>query len=143
MDYIIMRWDTIEEAMELIRADSDLGEQLPLAIESAVVLLRFEKIGRWESDSWDWDKPPAYDSGAKKIFEGNADRRKQNALYVRVGGDGRVCQSDTVTSEEIGREKERLRDFGRLVDTLLNDEEAPHRYDKTSSFIRAVFAQRV
>src|SRR5208282_2297843 len=49
MDYVIMRWDSIDEALKLVEADVDLGDQLPPAIESAVMLLRFEKIGRWES----------------------------------------------------------------------------------------------
>jgi hypothetical protein len=45
MDYIIMRWDTMEEAQELIRADVELGDNVPGVIESAIMLLRFEKIG--------------------------------------------------------------------------------------------------
>jgi hypothetical protein len=88
MDYVIVRWDTIDEAMELARADAELGDRLPPAIESAIMLLRFEKVGRWESRAWDWEEPPTYESGAKKIAEGKADRRKQDARYVRIGGDG-------------------------------------------------------
>jgi len=143
MDYVIMRWDSIDEALKLVEADVALGDQLPPAIESAVMLLRFEKIGRWESSIWDWDEPPTYESGSKKIAQGQADRRKQDALYIRIGGDGRVCPTVAVTSEEIYREKERLTDFRHLVDTLLEGNKASYRYDKAISFIRDMFAQHV
>ena len=49
-------------------------------------------------------------------FEGKAERRKQDALYVRIGGDGHVCLPPTITSEEIDQEKERL--SGRFDTTL-------------------------
>ncbi len=143
MDYVIMRWDTIEEAQRLIRADVELGDQLPDAIESAIMLLRFEKIGRWESRTWDWQEPPTYDGKAKQIAEGKADRRKQDALYVRIGGDGRVCPPPAITQEQIDEETERLSAFRYLVDSLLNGSEPSYRYEKAISFIRSMFAQRV
>lgn len=99
MDYVIMSWDTIEEVRELISADVALGDRLPDAVESAVMLLRFEKVGKWESHSWEWEDPPQYEREAKKIAEGGGDRRKQDALYVRIGADGRVCQPPTITQE--------------------------------------------
>jgi hypothetical protein len=143
MDYGIFRYRTIDEALELMEADSKLGDRLPAAIESAIALLRFEKIGRWESSAWEWEEPPEYESSAKKIAEGKADRRKQDALYVRIGGDGRVCVPPITTPEEIDQEKERLSDFRHLVTTLAEGEEASHRYDKAISVIRFLFSQRV
>lgn len=49
MDYIIMHWDDLEELRAAIRIDYDLGDRLPNDIGSAMELLRYEKIGRWES----------------------------------------------------------------------------------------------
>ena len=121
--------------VELARADAELGDRLPLAIESAIML--------GESRAWDWEEPPTYESGAKKIVEGQADRRKQDALYVRIGGDGRVCLPPTITPEEIAQEQERLSGFRYLVTSLLDGTEASYRYDKAISFIRSLFAQRV
>ncbi len=86
MDYIIMRWDTMEDLQKLISADAELGDKLPDAIESAIMLLRYEKIGRWESRAWAWQEPPEYDGEAKKIAEGKADRRKQDALLCADWG---------------------------------------------------------
>jgi hypothetical protein len=143
MDYIIMRWDTLEEAQALISADVDLGDRLPPSVESAVMLLRFEKVGRWQSRAWEWDDPPKYDIEAKKIAEGKADRRKQDALYVRIGADGRVCPPSSITAAQIDEEKERLTSFRYLVDSLLNGAADSYRYKKAISFIRDMFAERV
>lgn len=142
MDYIVMRWNTMEEAMELIRADVALGDQLPNAVESAISLLRYKKIARWESRAWDWENAPAYDKEAKKIADGKEDRRKQDTLYVRVGGDGRVCPPPPITREEIDQQKERLEGFHHLVETLLEGSQPSYRYEKVILFIRAMFSQQ-
>ncbi len=84
MDYVVMSWETIEQLEELVRTDADLGDCIPPAIESAISLLRFEKIGRWESRTWEWEVPPAYDTDARRVADGKNDRRKQDALYVRI-----------------------------------------------------------
>jgi hypothetical protein len=143
MDYIIMRWDNWGKAQELIRADVALGDKLPDAIESAIMLLRFEKVGRWESRGWDWKDPPQYDTATRKIAEGQTDRRKQDALYVRIGGDGRVCPSLTFTEHEIDENKERAREFRHLVESVTSGGDPSYRYEKAIMVIRAMFAQEI
>ena len=143
MDYIIMRWDTWEEWQERVQADLALGDKLPEAIESAIMLLRFEKVGRWESRAWEWKDPPQYDSDTRKIAEGFADRRKQDALYVRIGADGRVCPSPAITQQELDENKERASSFRRLVNSLTEGSKPSYRYKKSVSVIRAMFATRV
>jgi len=145
MDYIVMRWETIEELEALVSADVELGDQLPDDIESAIILLRFEKIGRWESRAWEWQSPPAYDDGAKKIAEGKADHRKQDALYVRIGGDGRVCPSPAIAPKENEEERQRAHDFRHLVEELFNGAKTSdnYRYEKAISYIRSMFAHRI
>ena len=39
-----MQWDDWEEAQRMIDADFALGDRLPVAVESAVMLLRFEGL---------------------------------------------------------------------------------------------------
>lgn len=140
MDYVAMRWETIEEAKAMVESDAELGDRLPPDIESAVLLLRFEKVGRWESSAWVWNEQPTYHTNAKRIADGKADRRKQDALYVRVGGDGRVCPSAPVTEMEVNVEKDRLRDFQSLVTSMMNMSADSSRYAKAMSFIRKMFA---
>jgi hypothetical protein len=52
MDYVIMRWDEVEEMEKLARMDSELGERLPHDVGSAMGILRYEKMGRWDSNNW-------------------------------------------------------------------------------------------
>lgn len=140
MDYIISRWETVAELEAMVQQDAELGDRLPPAVESAIILLRFEKVGRWESKAWDWLEPQIYEPEAKQIAEGKADRRKQDALYVRIGGDGRVCPPPMVTESEIYEEKERVSSFGYLMCSLMEGEEASYRLEKAMTFIRSIFA---
>ncbi|OAI30960.1 hypothetical protein A1351_22240 [Methylosinus sp. R-45379] len=143
MDYIIMHWETLEELRESVARDFELGDQLPEEIESAIMLLRFEKIGRWESRAWDWQEPPPYERGAKNVAEGKTDRRKQDALYVRIGGDGRVCLSPVFARKEVEEEKRRVHDFRYLVENLFGGGVSSDRYEKTISCIRSMFTHRI
>ncbi|TIS53786.1 MAG: hypothetical protein E5W91_29470 [Mesorhizobium sp.] len=49
MDYMIMHWDKLEEHQEILDRELELGDDhFPLEIASALDILRYEKIGRWE-----------------------------------------------------------------------------------------------
>jgi hypothetical protein len=143
MDYIIMRWDTMQEAEELINADVALGDRLPPDIESAVLLLRFEKIGRWESHAWNWNEPPSYDLFTRQVAAGKNDRRKQDALYIRIAGDGRVSPTVRVTRSDIDEAKERLSGFRYLIESLLAGNESSYRFKKALAALKSSFAEAV
>lgn len=143
IDYIVMRWDTLEELKAMVQADADIGDYVPSEIESAIALLRFEKVGRWESRAWEWEERPTYEPSARHVAEGKKDRRKQDALYVRIGADGRVIPATRVTDAEIWEERERVRDYFSLVTTLLEGKEASHRYDKAIGVIKELFTRRL
>jgi hypothetical protein len=143
MDYVNMKWDTLEEMNEMIRADVELGDSVPPAVESAISLLRFEKVGRWESRDWEWKEPPVYEATARQVAKGGQDRRKQDALYVRIGKDGRVVTPPTITSAEIYQEKDRLSDFRMLVESLVDRGSATYRYDTAIAVLKAMFAERI
>jgi hypothetical protein len=93
-------------------------------------LLRYEKIGRWEANNWVWAEDPKYDTSALRIAEGKKDRRRQDALYVRIGRDGKVCSTPQTISEDESRDEfERARRFGDFVDSVLGEQASWHRYD--------------
>ncbi|HXY98552.1 MAG TPA: AbiV family abortive infection protein [Stellaceae bacterium] len=123
MDYMIMHWETIEELRELIRIDLGLGNNLPNDVGSALEILRYEKIGRWAANNRVWTEDPAYDRAATKLAEGKRDRRKQDALYVRIGSDGQIASTPTeITEAEVAIELQRTRRYVTFADALTTTE---------------------
>ena len=141
MDYMIMHWDEIEELKVAISRDSELGDRLPNDVGSAMELLRYEKIGRWEANIWVCDGDPNYDTSALRIAEGKKDRRKQDALYVRVGRDGRACSTPhAINEEETCIELKRARRYLSFVNSLLDGKTASYRHDKAMAALKSLFA---
>ncbi|MCC6471968.1 MAG: hypothetical protein IT563_26890 [Alphaproteobacteria bacterium] len=143
MDYMIMHWDDIEQLNAAMRREYDLGGRLPHDIGSAMELLRYEKIGRWEANNWVWSEDPNYAVSALQIFKGKKDRRKQDALYVRIGRDGRVRSTPQSISEtETASELERAGRYKHFVRSVLGGETASSRYDKAIAALTALFTQQ-
>jgi hypothetical protein len=141
MDYMIMHWDNIDELEALISRDYELGDALPNDVGSAMELLRYEKIGRWESKSWVWAEDPDYDISARQIAKGKKDHHKQDALYVRIGRDGRVCSTpQTITEDETNDELARADRYRYFVNSLLGEADRCHRYEKAMAAMRQLFA---
>jgi len=131
IDYMIMHWETTEELTEFIRIDLDAGNKLPNGVGSALEILRYEKIGRWTANNWSWAEDPAYDREAWGLAEGKRDRRKQDALYVRIGSDGQVTSTPAVITEaEVASEFERTRRYIDFGEALTATEEK-YGFDKT------------
>jgi hypothetical protein len=83
MDHLTPELETTLAALARLKA-GDLDNSFPRTVADALNILRHEKIGRWESNAWVWAEDPDYDQTAKKVAEGYADRKKQDALYVRL-----------------------------------------------------------
>lgn len=125
LDYMIMHWDEIEELHAMIERDLDLNGRLPYDIASALEILCYEKISRWTKNNWVWVDEPDYDREAVAISKGKKDRRKQDALYVRIGSQGQVCSTPTViAAEEVDREFDRARRYRSCVSAAQRGEEA-------------------
>jgi AbiV family abortive infection protein len=144
MDYMIMDWETIEEAHAMIARDAELGDLLPDDVGSALEILAYEKIGRWTRNNWVWAEDPNYNAAAKKIAKGRQDRRKQDALYVRIGPDGRLVSTPhKVREEDIERELVRARSYDRFVQSVVGMIEgrmfSEWRYDKIVKALSTIF----
>ena len=123
MDCMIMHWETTEEPTELIRVDLGFGNNLPNDVGSALEILCYEKIGRWAANNRVWTEDPAYDHEAMKLAEGKRDRRKQDALYVRIGSDGQIASTPTaITQAEVAIELQRTRRYVAFAEPLTTTE---------------------
>ncbi len=141
MDYMIMHWEELEELNALIEGDIELGDSFPGDIGSAIEILRFEKIGRWEKNNWVWTEDPAYDKGILKIAEGDKDRRKQDAVYVRIGRDGSVNSTPwKITEQEMKSELERAGRYMFFVQSLLEKQTRSYRVEKTIDALKTLFS---
>jgi len=145
MDYMIMHWDSAEELKALINFDFDMGDRLPNDVGSALEILCHEKIGRWTDNSWSWAEDPAYDSTALKIAEGKKDRRKQDALYVRTGGDGQLASTPSViTDDETRLELERGRRYAQFMGSVYRGDGGGFdeiRFRKIMTALRLLFPE--
>jgi AbiV family abortive infection protein len=147
MDYMIMHWDDDEQCKAMIRMDNELGDDLPNDVGSAIELLRYEKIGRWEAKNWFWDEDPNYDTSALRIAKGKKDRHKQDALYVRIGHDGRVSSTpSTITEDETRDELARANRYKYFVNSLAGSSGRFYdrdRYNKALAALKMLFAHRL
>lgn len=122
IEYVDPEWETIEELKRIIRVDGELGDRLPPKVASAINILRHEKIGRWESNSWVWVEPPVYEPSVLRIAEGKRDWVKQDALYVRLGRDGSVASTPTSVTQASADDEFAKADRYRLfVNSLVQD----------------------
>jgi hypothetical protein len=121
MDYLNPDTDTFISRMKSLQS---FGEYLPPIVADALNILRHEKIGRWDSKSWCWAEDPNYDSDAVDIAAGKHDRRKQDAIYLRLGSDASVASTPQwVTADMYTVERDKATRFGQLVDSILSEPE--------------------
>ena len=117
--------------------------QFPASVADAMNLLCHEKIRRWESGSWFWDKDPEYGKTALRVAEGKRDRDKHLALYVELGRNGEVgATPEQVTKIQTNDEYERGRRFEACVRGLI--EGGTHfawDIERVEGYFKALFSQ--
>jgi AbiV family abortive infection protein len=136
-------WTERNRILEKIKEIGAKFDSLPQAITDAIFILRHEKIGRWESSTWVWEEEPTYDPLAKSLFDGKLDREKQDALYVRLGRDGRAAKTPIQIKYEDAKAAmklaDRMRSFVKYI--LERSDDVPDReYEKIESAFKAAFA---
>jgi hypothetical protein len=140
MDYIIMHWEELEELDALIASDGGPNGPFPRNVSSAINLLRHEKIRRWESRNWCWDEDPEYDREVVAVAEGKKDRRKQDALYIRIGRDGRAVNNPAMVTEvECLLERDRASRYARLLAAAVEGAEQNYRFEKVIETLKTLF----
>tara|TARA_R110002074_G_scaffold138700_1_gene283980 strand:+ start:251 stop:967 length:717 start_codon:yes stop_codon:yes gene_type:complete len=141
IEYIEPQWETMEELRSWIDREAALEERLPIDVWTAIDMLRYEKIGKWERSRWVWETPTDYDSNVEAIAKGKRDKIKQDALYVRIGLDGRVISTpNEVGSDLVDFEFERARSYRSLVSRLVDGAEvSPSTFEKIREAFRLLF----
>ena len=131
MDYMIMHWDEIEELKSAIQSDYEHGDRLPNDVGSALEILCYEKIETWTGRNWVWGEDPAYDRVALEVADGAKDRRKQDALYVRIGRTGQVASTpNAIAGDETKAELSRAGRYGAFVQSLQDGQNVEVRFDR-------------
>jgi AbiV family abortive infection protein len=125
-----------------IQEISNKHNSLPRSVTDAILILRYEKIGRWESSTWVWEEEPAYDPQAKGLADGKLDREKQDALYVRLGREGHVVKTPAEVKHEDAKAAMeiagRMRYFVKYL--LGRGSVSDMEYEKIESVFKEVFA---
>jgi len=141
MDYVNPDLETFIERCNAVVLRHEL-RQVPLKVADAINILRHEKIGRWVRQSWVWAEDPDYHPEALAVSEGEQDRLKQDALYVRLAADGGVASIPTDFNLEMVRgERERAGRLARLTEGTLSGESRPGLdYKNVEELFRELFA---
>ncbi|MDX8500234.1 hypothetical protein RFM99_17640 [Mesorhizobium sp. VK4C] len=141
MDYMIMHWEDIEDARRMISEDLDMGDHhFPIDVASALDLLRYEKIARWETGNHVYVGDLNHSPAAHKVASGKYDRRKQDALYVRVNPDGSIGGTPLkVTDAEVKDEAERASRYCYFVKESMAGKASGLRYEKTVAALKMLF----
>jgi hypothetical protein len=116
---------------------------MPARVADAMNILRHEKIGRWESNTWVWAEDPNYEEIALGIAKGNRDQEKQKSLYVELTKTGAVkATPKEITKEQANVEYEKGRRFVSFIKDLVNGE-IPISVDYTNieQSFRALFSK--
>lgn len=116
--------------------------EIPLHVTDSINILFNEKIKKWLSSNWSWDKEPIYDQKAEKIATGEIDRKKQDSLYINLRRDGSVIKTPAITVKMFENEYQKANRFSTLLKTKLGKgDNSTIDYEKVTYFIKIIFAQ--
>ena len=103
-------------------------------------IYRHEKIGRWKYSRWVWNEMPKYKKHTKRVAEGYVDKIKQNALYVQIGEDGRVCSVPSSVSQQLMEGAvDAAKRFHGLVKKLIEKEYESLHFDWLKQALKEMF----
>jgi AbiV family abortive infection protein len=94
--------------------------RIPNDVASAVNLLRYDKIRKWESPHSEGLEPEHYEKETEQQAA-KTDKAKQSAIYVEVSRDGKVSNTPTtITAQQIECERKkcsRLLDLAKQIES--------------------------
>ncbi|WP_324354963.1 hypothetical protein [Methyloceanibacter sp.] len=143
IEYLDPQWESLDEIRGIIAAEVALSGRFPPRVASAINILRYEKIGRWESNGWGWLDDPDYDRDVLAIAKGRRDKVKQDSVYVRIGQDGRVERTPFTTPQAVSdAEYEKAYQLQSFVERFAKDQsQSSIFYEKMRDALQLVFQE--
>ena len=137
-DFVI--W--VEKRSEWAEKRKESGYTIPPQIRDALNIIRHEKVPKQREWTWIDKEDPPCDPQARKVADGDIDRQKQDALYVRVGKTGETISSPThITKERASAEIEKTKKLSQVLPTY-SDKIEPLKtieYEKIFWMFRLLF----
>jgi len=142
MDYLNPEDDDFLKRMDIVVIHKQC-RVVPRKISDAISILRYEKIGRWESNRWFWAEDPNWDSEALAVADGIIDRFKQDLIYVRLGRDGSVV--NTPINNDLSRLEDEIdcaKRMAELVASVIDhDRVTGLDWEKVEEIFRLLFTE--
>jgi AbiV family abortive infection protein len=119
---ILMEYLHIGDGSIIPRLDEQCqpDRRIPNDVASAVNLLRYDKIRKWESPHSEGLEPEHYEKETEQQAA-KTDKAKQSAIYVEVSRDGKVSNTPTtITAQQIECERKkcsRLLDLAKQIES--------------------------
>ncbi|MGH8546789.1 MAG: hypothetical protein ACREX3_24890 [Gammaproteobacteria bacterium] len=119
--------------------------KVPQKIRDTINILRHEKIGRWESKTWDWAEDPDWDAEALPWPKDSTERERQDLIYVRLGKDGTAAHHPKESRvPDFYEQKERANRMAQLAQSLIEEDRGlALDWKKIEEIFRTLFRESV
>ncbi|MBU4319807.1 MAG: AbiV family abortive infection protein [Nitrospinae bacterium] len=109
-----------DEYLEKIKKPGYMGlKNFINEVGDALNWYRYAKIYSWEQGYYDWSDNP-FNENVKHIFKGKLDRKKQDALYVRIGKKGEVIsEPGSIKKQDVDKAIDTAKRFYRFANNLI------------------------
>lgn len=115
---------SVDEFLEMVENKISMLDK-PKKVHDAINIYINEVLYRWECNNWVWFEDPEYDKEAKSIFNGNEEKLKQNAFYVKICPDGKAVDFTKKYNKKMVKDEiEKAKRFS----FLLSKESEDYRY---------------
>jgi hypothetical protein len=143
MEFLNPEWEEFRRRCDIVVVHKQT-RTVPKKISDALNILRYEKIGRWESNSWVWAEDPEWDSEALAVAEGAVDKFKQDLIYVRLGRDGSLAHMpEACKLANLFEKQDSTRRMAEIADALITDEKhVGLDWDKVEDMLRFLFTEK-
>ena len=90
----------------------------------AILILRFEKLDKWETSNLFFVVEPGFDRHSKSIFKGKLEKSKQDSLYIRINNLGKIVSDPSEVNYKQAEDMiSKAKRYSKAIEYLLKKEE--------------------